>query len=102
MKKGNQLRYLTYRISVVLTYHAGIPEAVVDGETGFLVSEGNFENMATCISELALGQSRRDKMGAQGRKVVEDKFTWEIEKIKLLQVVGLIVIKIFKIILSAQ
>lgn len=39
-------------LPVVSTIHAGIPEIVIDGETGYLVQEHDYEKMAERISHL--------------------------------------------------
>ncbi len=76
-------------VPVVSTYHAGIPEAVIDGSTGSLVTEGDSATMADRIVDLALSFSRRQAMGQAGRNRVKDQFTWESEREALLEVMGL-------------
>jgi colanic acid/amylovoran biosynthesis glycosyltransferase len=50
-------------LPVVATYHAAIPQQVLDGQTGFLVKEGDLEGMARAMLELANSPSRREQMG---------------------------------------
>jgi len=61
-------------IPVVSTWHSGIPEAVLDGETGFLVPEGDdralAEKLDVLLSDRALGQA----MGHQGRELIGECF----------------------------
>lgn len=52
---------------VVSTRHNGIPEHVIDGETGFLVNEFDYETMAERMLELAGDEALRTKMGSAGR-----------------------------------
>ena len=52
---------------VVSTRHNGIPEHVIDGETGFLVNEFDYVTMAERMVELARDEVKRTKMGAAGR-----------------------------------
>lgn len=73
-------------IPVVGTQHGGIPEAVVDGVTGFLVPERDADALAEKLLVLLSDKSLREEMGRAGRKMVEDKFdmrrqTEKLEKI---------------------
>ncbi|HTJ62766.1 MAG TPA: glycosyltransferase [Alphaproteobacteria bacterium] len=52
----------------------GIPEGVVDGETGFLVPERDEEAMAARIAALLEDRAMRLAMGAKARALVEDRF----------------------------
>lgn len=61
-------------LPVVATRHAGIPDAVVDGETGFLVDEGDVAGMAERIVRLAASAEDRARMGAQTRERVRERF----------------------------
>lgn len=59
---------------VISTRHAGIPEAVVDGETGFLVEEGDKQGFADRIAHaLELGGGLA-AMGSRARDVAVDRF----------------------------
>lgn len=64
-------------LPVIATYHAGIPDVVVNGETGLLVNEKDVEgmamNMKRALSESGLSQ----KLGEAGRERVREKFTME-------------------------
>lgn len=61
-------------LPVAATYHAGIPEAVVDGETGFLVPERDTEGLAEKLLVLIRDPGLRDRMGEAGRRHVLDRF----------------------------
>ena len=52
----------------------GIPECVVDGQTGFLVPERDAGALAARMGELLDDPVRRQRMGAQGRMLVERRF----------------------------
>jgi glycosyltransferase involved in cell wall biosynthesis len=54
-------------LPVVATNIAGIPEQVVDGETGYLIPTGDSEALAKRIKELLSEQQRREQMGRAGR-----------------------------------
>ena len=55
---------------VVSTRHNGIPEHVIDGETGFLVNEFDYETMAEWMLQLARKASLRTTFGQNGRRNV--------------------------------
>ncbi len=83
------LEAMSHALPVVSTRHAGIPEAVADGQTGFLVNEGDVEGMACCVLKLAKRADLCAEMGRNGWTVVQDKFSSEQEKSQLLRVMGL-------------
>ena len=58
-------------IPIVATIHNGIPEHVIDGITGYLVPEFNYEAMAEKIAFLLWNPAIAAQMGEQGRKNVE-------------------------------
>jgi colanic acid/amylovoran biosynthesis glycosyltransferase len=62
------------RLPVVGTIHSGIPEAVEDGTTGFLVPERNVEALAARLATLLGSESLRREMGAAARRLAERKF----------------------------
>ena len=62
-------------LPVVSTRHAGITEAVKDGQTGFLVDEHDITGMASRISRLLDEPELRRKMGAAARKRAESRFS---------------------------
>lgn len=55
-------------LPVVSTYHAGIPDVVVNEKTGFLVDEYDIETMATRMVELAKNAALAKAMGIQARE----------------------------------
>lgn len=61
--------------AVVASRVGGVPEVVLDGETGVLVPPGNVGALAAVLRRLAIDESLRDRLGAAGRCRVED-FTW--------------------------
>lgn len=62
------------RLPVVSTYHAGIPEAVIQGETGFLVKEHDHQGLATYILKLFHEEELWQYLSQQGRSHVEHNF----------------------------
>lgn len=55
----------------------GVPEIVVDGETGLLVPAGDVPGLAAAMAALAADPARRVALGAAGRQRVEQHFTAE-------------------------
>ncbi len=53
----------------------GIPEAVVEGETGLLVPPGDQAALAAAVLSLVRDRERLEKMGRAGRALYEKKFT---------------------------
>jgi len=69
---------------VVATNHGGIPDHVIDGVTGFLVEERDWEAMAEQMVLLAKSPALRRKMGLAGRRNIEKvgNFELQIEKLR--------------------
>lgn len=62
-------------LPVISTYHAGIPDIVVHGETGYLIEEGEVDKMADYMIELASNMELARQMGEKARKRIQDNFT---------------------------
>lgn len=62
-------------LPVVGTTHSGIPEAIDDGVTGFLVPEGDAGTLAARLIQLLGSESLRREMGAAARRLAERKFS---------------------------
>jgi glycosyltransferase involved in cell wall biosynthesis len=73
-------------LPVVATRHAGIPDVVLDGETGLLVDEHDIDGMARAISALADDRVRARAMGSRGRARIATQFTMERHLDELAQV----------------
>ncbi|TIT21299.1 MAG: glycosyltransferase [Mesorhizobium sp.] len=69
------LEAMASALPLVATRHSGIPEAVVDGETGILVDEHDIESMAKAFASLLEEPRRAAEMGHAGRRRVLDHFT---------------------------
>jgi colanic acid/amylovoran biosynthesis glycosyltransferase len=61
-------------IPIISTQHGGIPEAVLDGETGFLVPEKSDQALAEKLDILLSDRGLGQEMGRRGREFVEDVF----------------------------
>ena len=57
---------------VVSTWHNGIPEQVVDGETGYLVPEFDFPAMGQRLIQLLSDSDLCERLGANGRKRISE------------------------------
>lgn len=70
-------------LPVVSTNHGGIPEVVIDGETGFLVPEGDSHSLAEKLDLLLTDKGLREAMGRTGRQLVCDSFDIRKQTAKL-------------------
>jgi glycosyltransferase involved in cell wall biosynthesis len=68
------LEAMALALPVVATRHAGIPEAVVDGETGLLVGEGDAAGVGRALGELARRPDWRLALGRAARQRIEVHF----------------------------
>jgi colanic acid/amylovoran biosynthesis glycosyltransferase len=76
---------MAHGLAVVSTRHAGIPEAVLDGQTGLLVEEGNAEEMARAFLKIT---SCATDLGNAGYLQALSKHAWTCEKDRLLDWLG--------------
>jgi glycosyltransferase involved in cell wall biosynthesis len=70
------LEYMAAGLPVVSTDAGGVREAIVEGETGFIVSSGDHETMAERIIQIFTSE-RAESMGVLGRSIVEARFGCE-------------------------
>ncbi|MDK9699870.1 MAG: glycosyltransferase family 4 protein [bacterium] len=70
-------------IPAVVSNRGGLPEAVVDGETGIVVSEAKSKAFADAINTLWQDEPRRIAMGKAALDRAMKEFTWEIVLQKL-------------------
>lgn len=59
---------------VIASRIGGIPEVVVDGETGIMTAPCNIEALSEAIVYLISNPLAKEKMGRAGRRIVEEKF----------------------------
>ena len=71
------IEYMAAGRAVVATNVGGASEAVIEGETGYLVKAGDDHAMADRIIKLLRDPARRVKMGLNSRRVVEERFSCE-------------------------
>ncbi|MGW3205148.1 glycosyltransferase family 4 protein [Streptomyces sp. NPDC001135] len=73
-------------LPVVAGDSGGAPDAVLDGETGWVVRGGSPEEAADRIVPLLADPGLRRRMGERGRQWVEEKWRWDLlaERLKAL------------------
>ena len=78
--EGNPVSVMEAQLSglpVVATRHGGIPEVVLDQQTGLLVDEGDVVGMGRAMKRLMADPTLADRFGASGRSRVLANFTLE-------------------------
>lgn len=63
--------------AVISTRVGGIPELVMDGESGILVEPKNWEDLAHRISQVLMDDPQRSRLGGRALERVRQHFTWE-------------------------
>ena len=71
---NSMLEAMSTGLPVVATLHGGIPEAVDDGVSGFLVPEHDPEALAEAMRKIANVPARYAEMGAAAAQAVADRF----------------------------
>lgn len=64
-------------VPVIATAVGGVPEAVKDGETGFLVPPGGVDELGERIDYLLSHPDERQRMGRRGLKLAQRRFSRE-------------------------
>ena len=64
-------------VPTVATSRGGIPEVIVDGETGRLVTAGDAAELRTAIADLLKDDAARRRMGQAARARALELFTWD-------------------------
>ncbi|MFM9591364.1 glycosyltransferase family 4 protein [Streptomyces scabiei] len=65
-------------LPVVAGDSGGAPDAVLDGETGWVVRGGSPEEAADRVTTLLGDRELRERMGQRGREWVEEKWRWDL------------------------
>ena len=73
-------------LPVIASRCGGIPEGVVDGETGLLFPEGDSRALADCIVKLRESHNRWPRLGRSGRELVERRFNIESLNDRLVEI----------------
>lgn len=74
-------------LPIVSTFHAGIKEAVIDGETGFLVEEGDYEKMSEYMLTLADNAEKAGEMGRAARNHITKDYSLDFRIKKLKEII---------------
>lgn len=62
-------------LPVISTLHAGVPDVIINNETGFLVKEHDVKGMAEKMEKLLLDTSEVVRLGTNGRKNIGENYT---------------------------
>jgi glycosyltransferase involved in cell wall biosynthesis len=73
----------------VATRAGGVPEFVVDGETGLLVEPGDVEAMAQAVEKLIGSESLKKKMVTAAAEKFSSSFTTDLHVQQMLKLYGL-------------
>lgn len=65
-----------FGLPVIGTRSGGIPEALADGETGFLVDERSPDEIAECIVKLRDDEALYREFSSNARSFVSEQFAW--------------------------
>lgn len=74
-------------LPVVSTRHAGIPDVIVEGETGFLVEEGDVDGMAETMLRLAQHPELAGSLGRSARQRIKNHFSGERSELRLWEII---------------
>jgi len=74
-------------LPAVATQHAGIADVVQDGQTGYLVAEGDTHAMGQRLLQLAQSPALADRLGQAARARIEAHFSMEASLERLWQIV---------------
>ena len=66
------------RTAVVASAVSGIPEQIIDGKTGILLTPGDVTDLTDSLNDLINAPSRQTRMGAAGfQRLLDEGWTWE-------------------------
>jgi glycosyltransferase involved in cell wall biosynthesis len=72
------LEYMAAGLPVVATDVGGVREAVIEGETGYIVPSGNDKEMAERIIQVLADDETARVMGARGKTLAAEKFSSDL------------------------
>lgn len=78
------LEAMSHRLPCVVADTGGLPESVVDGETGYVCPSADSAGFAERITQLLNNPVLRERMGNAGRQRVEGCFSEEVQERKLM------------------
>ena len=71
------LEAMASEVPVIATQAGGLPEVIVDGESGYLLPVGDVDAMSARAIEILSNSEMQRRMGRAGRHVAETKFNVE-------------------------
>jgi glycosyltransferase involved in cell wall biosynthesis len=71
-------------VPAVVSNVGGLPEAVEDNVTGFIVESKNIQQAANALIKLITDRKLKNKMGKMGRERVIRDFNWNEKVIEML------------------
>jgi len=74
--------------AVVATTTGGLPEVVMQGETGLLVSPGDIQSLAATVVSLLQDRVRREQMGRCGRARAQERFSLDASVVHMEEIYG--------------
>lgn len=72
------LEAMSCEVPVIATTAGGLPEVVMDGQTGFLRPVGDVDGMAAAAVDLLSDEPKRLAFAAAGRKLAVDRFAQDV------------------------
>ena len=87
------LEAMASRLAVVSTRVGGIPECVVDGETGHLVAPGKVDPLSERIVRLMQDSDLRNRLGQAGHRRIKRHFSAQSQSALLEQTLGRVAAK---------
>jgi glycosyltransferase involved in cell wall biosynthesis len=73
-------------LPVVASDVGGLPEVIIDGETGILVPPENSDILADAVERLVDDKALQLLLGSNGRKMVEEKYKWNLCVEKMIEI----------------
>jgi glycosyltransferase involved in cell wall biosynthesis len=80
------LEAMASSLPVVSTKLMGIPEFIVNGESGVLVEPGNVQELSETLLQLLENEKRCRELSASSRKRIEQYFTWDYHVDRLVEI----------------
>lgn len=75
-----------YKLPVIGSFSGGIPKAIENGKSGFLVKSNDVEGLKNVIKQLIDDDSLRKNIGDYGHKRTVEKYTWDTVHLEYLRI----------------
>ena len=85
------LEAMAYGKPVIGSRMGGIPELIIDGETGKLFTAGNSQDLCSALDSLMADKTKRDEMGKKARARAELEFDLEHHNRRLMEIYSTVV-----------